>query len=73
MRWLHRVLSCLKLTKKPQCQVATHRLGLLLMLPGHVTCRNMNRYCPYHERAFSRWYDPSFDWVSFNKLRWGRS
>jgi hypothetical protein len=28
----------------------------------------MSRYSPYHERTFSRWYDTSFDWVSFNQI-----
>jgi hypothetical protein len=68
MRLLQSVLSRLKQTKKPQRKFITHLLGLLLMLPGHATFRNMSRYSPYHERTFSRWYDTSFDWVSFNKI-----
>ena len=67
MRLLQSVLSCLKQTKKPQRKFVTHLLGLLLMLPGHATFRNMSRYSPYHERTFARWYDTPFDWVSFNK------
>jgi hypothetical protein len=67
MRLLQSVLSCLQQTKKPQRKFITHLLGLLLMLPGHATFRNMSRYSPYHERTFARWYDTSFDWVSFNK------
>jgi hypothetical protein len=68
MRLLQSVLSRLKQTKKPQRKFVAHLLGLLLMLPGHATFRNMSRYSPYHERTFSRWYDTSFDWVSFNKV-----
>jgi hypothetical protein len=68
MRLLQRVLSGLQQTQKPQRKFVTHLLGLLLMLPGHATFRNMSRYSPYHERTFSRWYDTSFDWVSFNKI-----
>lgn len=68
MRLLQSVLSRLKQTKKPQRKFVTHLLGLLLMLPGHATFRNMSRYSPYHERTFSRWYDTPFDWVSFNKI-----
>ena len=67
MRLLQSVLSCLNQTKKPQRKFVTHLLGLLLMLPGHATLRNMSRYSPYHERTFARWYDTPFDWVSFNK------
>src|SRR5947209_3138574 len=67
MRLLQSVLSCLKQTKKPQYKFVTHLLGLMLMLPGHATFRNMSRYSPYHERTFSRWYARDFDWVSLNQ------
>ncbi len=67
MRLLHSVRSNLSQTKKPQRKFITHLLGLLLMLPGHATFRNMSRYSAYHEKTFSRWYDRSFDWVSLNK------
>ena len=67
MRLLQSVLSCLKQTKKPQRKFVTHLLGLMLMLPGHATFRNLSRYSPYHERTFSRWYATDLDWVSLNK------
>ena len=67
MRLLHSVLSTSSQTKKPQRKFVAHLLGLLLMLPGHATFRNMSRYSPYHERTFSRWYARPFDWVSLNK------
>ena len=68
MRRLQSVLSCLNQTKKPQRKFVAHLLGLLLMLPGHATFRNMSRYSPDHERTFARRYDTRFDWVSFNKV-----
>src|SRR5438094_8232331 len=67
MRLLQSVLSCLKQTKKPQHKFVTHLLGLMLMLPGHATFRNLSRYSSYHERTFSRWYAKDFDFVSLNK------
>lgn len=67
MRLLQNVLHSLKKTKKPQDKFVTHLLGLMLMLPGHATFRNMSRYSPYHERTFSRWYARAFDWVSLNQ------
>src|SRR5437899_9337410 len=67
MRLLQSVLRCLKQTKQPQHKFVTHLLGLMLMLPGHATFRNMSRYSPYHERTFSRWYARDFDWVSLNQ------
>ena len=67
MRLLHSVLSTSSQPKKPQRKFVTHLLGLLLMLPGHATFRNMSRYSSYHERTFSRWYDRPFDWIALNK------
>jgi DDE superfamily endonuclease len=67
MRLLQSVRSRLKQTKKPQSKFITHLLGLLLMLPGHATFRNLSRYSPYHEKTFSRWYGSTFDWVSLNQ------
>jgi hypothetical protein len=67
MRLLQNVLYSLKKTKQPQCKFVTHLLGLMLMLPGHATFRNMSRYSPSHERTFSRWYARDFDWVSLNQ------
>ena len=63
MRLLQSVLSRLKQTKKPQYKFVTHLLGLLLMLPGHATFRNLSRYSPYHERTFPRWCARDFDWT----------
>jgi len=51
---LQRILPRLNQTKKPQCKFVTHLLGLLLMLPGHATFRNLSRYSPYHERTWKR-------------------
>ena len=46
MRLLQSVLTRLDQTKKPQYKFVTHLLGLMLMLPGHATFRNMSRYSP---------------------------
>ena len=67
MRLLQRVLPHLNQSKKPQRKFVAHLLGLMLMLPGHATFRNMSRYSPYHERTFARWYDTDLDWVALNK------
>ena len=67
MRLLQSVLPTLPQTKKPQRKFIAHLLGLLLMLPGHATFRNLSRYGAYHERSFARWYDRHFDFVSLNK------
>ena len=67
MRLLQSILVRLKQTQKPQHKFLTHLLGLLLMLPGHATFRNLSRYSPYHEKTFARWYARGFDFVSLNK------
>jgi hypothetical protein len=67
MPLLQRVLTRLSQTKKPQQKFLTHLLGLMLMLPGHATLRNLSRYSPYHERTFARWYARDFDFVALNK------
>ncbi len=67
MRLLQSILTTLSKTKRPQRKFIAHLLGLLLMLPGHATFRNLSRYSSYHERTFVPWYDPPFDFVSLNK------
>ena len=67
MRLIQSVLATLPQTKKPQRHFIAHLLGLLLMLPGHATFRNLGRYSSYHERTFARWYDRPFDFISLNK------
>ena len=67
MRLLQSVLATLPQTKKPQRKFIVHLLGLLLMLPGHATFRNLSRYSSYHERTFARWYGRPFDFVALNK------
>ena len=67
MRLLQSVLATSPQTRKPQRKFIAHLLGLLLMLPGHATFRNLSRYSSYHERTFARWYDRHFDFVSLHK------
>ena len=67
MRLLHSVVPTLAQTNKPQRKFITHLLGLLLMLPGQATFRNLSRYSTYHERSLARGYERPFDFVSLNK------
>ena len=67
MRLLHSILPHLHQTKKPQQKFLTHLLGLLLLLPGPATFRNLSRYSFYQEKTFARWYARDFDFVSLNK------
>jgi hypothetical protein len=67
MRLLQSILVRLNQTKQPQRKFLTHLFGLLLMLPGHVTFRNLSRYSPYQEKTFARWYARGVDFVALNK------
>ena len=42
MRLIQSTLTTLPQTKKPQCKFIAHLLGLILMLPGHATFRNLS-------------------------------
>jgi DDE superfamily endonuclease len=66
VRLFESVLMRLKNTKKPQQKFLCHVMHLLLLLPGHVTFRNLSRYSPYHEKTFARWFARDFDFVSLN-------
>ena len=63
---LDSVLMRLKNAKKPQQKFLSHVIRLMLMLPGHVTVRNLSRYSPYHEKTFARWFARDFDGVTLN-------
>ena len=67
MRLLHSVLTRVPNTNKSQRTFVAHLIGLLLMLPGHATFRNLSRYSSYHERTFSRQFAKPFDFVALNK------
>lgn len=67
MRLLQSLLPTLRQPQKPQQKFLAHLLGLLLMLPGHTTFRNLSRYSADHERTFARWYARDCDFVSLNK------
>lgn len=66
MRLFDSVLMRLKNTKKPQQKFLCHVMRLLLLLPGHVTFRNLSRYSAYHEKTFARWFEHDFDFVCLN-------
>ncbi len=67
MRLFESVLMRVKKPKKPQQKFLCHVMRLMLMLPGHVTFRNLSRYSPYHEKTFARWFARDVDFVSLNR------
>ena len=67
MRLFESVLATVTHLPRPQRKFLCHLMRLLLMLPGHVTFRNLSRYSPYHEKTFARHYAMSVDFVALNK------
>lgn len=68
MRLLASVLAELTKTNPAQRRFLGHLLGLLLMLPGRVTFRNLSRYSDYEEKTFRRWFAREVDWVALNRV-----
>jgi DDE superfamily endonuclease len=67
MRLFESVLATLANLQRPQRKFLCHLMRLVLMLPGHVTFRNLSRYSPYHEKTFARHFATSMDFVALNK------
>jgi len=70
------VLQHMSNITKPQRKFIMVLLPLLMSLRGRANFRNastssahrLSRYSDYHEKTFSRWYRPSFDFVEFHCL-----
>ena len=67
MRLFERVLATLTHLQRPQRKCLMHRMRLLLMLPGPVTCRNFSRYRPDPERTLARHVATAVALVARNK------
>lgn len=67
MRLLHSGLAKLPKSNQPQRKFLGQLIGLLLMLPGHATFRNLSRYSSYHEKTFARQFTRPFDFVALNQ------
>jgi hypothetical protein len=67
MRLFESVLATSTNLSRPQRKFLYHLMRLLLMLPGHVTFRNLSRYSPDHEKPFARHFATSVDFVALNK------
>lgn len=66
MRLFISVRAGLKNTRTAPRRFLGPRVGLLRMLPGRATFRNLSRYSDYPEKTFSRWWAREFDGVSAN-------
>ena len=53
---------------QPQQKFFAILFATILALRGHVTLRNLSRYCDYRERTLARQFRAAFDWTAFHRL-----
>jgi hypothetical protein len=56
--------------RQPQAKFLDILFTTILALRGHVTLRNLSRYCAYSERTLARHFRAAFDWATFHRLTW---
>jgi DDE superfamily endonuclease len=53
--------------RQPQRKFLAVLFATILALRGHVTGRNLSRYCNYSERTMARQFRAGFDWPDFHQ------
>lgn len=64
------ILKQMPAVRQPQARFLTILFTTILALRGHVTLRNLSRYCAYSERTLARQFRTAFDWATFHCLTW---
>lgn len=64
------ILKQMPAVRQPQAKFLDILFSTILALRGHVTLRNLSRYCDYSERTLARQFRARFDWVTFHRLTW---
>lgn len=62
------ILKQMPAVRQPQARFLEILCRTILALRGHVTLRNLSRYCEYSERTLARQFRAAFDWVTFHAL-----
>lgn len=62
------ILAQMPAVRQPQAKFLDTLFATILALRGHVTYRNLSRYCDYSERTIQRQCRTSFDWATFHRL-----
>ena len=62
------ILKQLPAVRQPQAKFLAILFSTILALRGHVTLRNLSRYCDYSERTLARQFRAPFDWLAFHRL-----
>ena len=62
------ILKQLPAVRQPQAKFLEILFATILALRGHVTLRNLSRYCDYSERTLARQFRMALDWTAFHRL-----
>ncbi len=62
------ILKQMPTVRQPQAKFLAILFATILALRGHVTLRNLSRYCDYSERTLARQFRAAFDWAAFHRL-----
>ena len=62
------ILKQMPAVRQPQARFLEILFATILALRGHVTLRNLSRYCDYSERTLARQFRAAFDWTAFHRL-----
>ena len=62
------MLKQMPAVRQPQARFLAILCSTILALRGHVTLRNLSRYCDYSERTLARQFRAAFDWTAFHRL-----
>lgn len=61
------ILEQMPAVRQPQRKFLTVLFATILALRGHVTGRNLSRYCNYSERTIARQFRATFAWADFHQ------
>ena len=62
------ILNQMPTVRQPQAKFLDTLFATILALRGHVTYRNLSRYCDYSERTLARQFRAACDWLTFHRL-----
>jgi hypothetical protein len=67
MTIVHNILPQMPAVRQPQRKFLAVLFATILALRGHVTFRNLSRYCDYSERLMARQFRAAFEWPDFHQ------
>tara|TARA_Y100000817_G_C16812786_1_gene525018 strand:+ start:113 stop:1306 length:1194 start_codon:yes stop_codon:yes gene_type:complete len=65
---IKKALAAMPNINKPQKSFITHLLSIFVVFQGKATFKNLSRYSHRCEKTFNRYYQKTFDYLTFNTL-----